>query len=68
MLSYTQNWGTYGSPFTSGMKEQVSGLFEINLPKDKLPFDISFTIAFDKGQVLKDNIGCFLKLSRSGIL
>lgn len=68
MLSYTQNWGTYGSPFTSGMKEQVSGLFEMNLPKDKLPFDISFTIAFDKGQVLKDNIGCFLKLSRSGLL
>ena len=38
------------------------------LPKGKLPFDISIAIAFDKGEMLKDNLGCFLKLSRSGIL
>ena len=36
--------------------------------KGKLPFDISFALAFDKGEMLKNNIGCFFKISKSGII
>jgi hypothetical protein len=67
MISYTQNWGTYSNKFENGMKEQLSGLFEIKLPMRKLPFDIGFALAIDKGEMLKDNVGCFFKLSKSGV-
>ena len=65
-LSYTQNWGTYSMKFPKGMREQFSGLLELDLPKGKLPFNVSFAFAIDKGEMLKDNVGCFLKISKTG--
>jgi hypothetical protein len=66
-LSYTQNWGTYSMKFPEGMREQFSGLLEVDLPINKLPFNISFAMAIDKGEMLQDNLGCFLKISKTGI-
>ena len=67
LLSYTQNWGRYAAPFEGGMKEQVSALLELHLPENKLPFDISFAVSVDQGELYKDNFGCFLKICKKGV-
>jgi len=53
--------------YSNPLKQQ-SYCLDIEVPKiKKLPFDISASIALDKGQYLKDNIGFNLKLTRNGI-
>jgi hypothetical protein len=43
-------------------------LLELKFPAKKLPFDIIASFAYDHGDMYKNNFGCMLKLSRSGIL
>eukprot|EP01029_Cantina_marsupialis_P011627 TRINITY_DN258_c1_g1_i4.p1 TRINITY_DN258_c1_g1~~TRINITY_DN258_c1_g1_i4.p1 ORF type:complete len:472 (+),score=0.72 TRINITY_DN258_c1_g1_i4:426-1841(+) len=66
-LTFSQNWGLYADKFEGGMKEQFSGMFEVHLPKHTLPFEMSFAITMDKGELYKDSFGCFLKISKHGI-
>lgn len=64
LLSYTKNFGTYSVPVDN--KNQVSGYFEMSLPKKTLPFDLTFGIAADQGSYLKDKWGAFVKISTDG--
>jgi hypothetical protein len=67
LISYSQNWGTYSSKFAGGMREQLSAMLELQLPNNTLPFEMSFAITMDQGEMYKDNIGCFLKIYKKGI-
>jgi len=66
--SYTQNWGTYGNPYKGGMKQQVSWITEFDIPASRIPFNISFAISGDHGDLLKHNIGLFIRIVKFGIL
>ncbi|RXQ94468.1 hypothetical protein EO244_09300 [Ancylomarina salipaludis] len=43
-------------------------LLELSLPQNKIPFDIQASIAYDTGDIYKNNLGFMLKLSRTGII
>ncbi|BAX78619.1 capsule assembly Wzi family protein [Labilibaculum antarcticum] len=65
LISYSQNWGTYGNQ--EGVREQLSAMLELQLPKNTLPFEMSFAITMDQGEMYKDNVGCFLRIYKKGI-
>ena len=65
MLSYSRNYGTYGSPMK---KNQLSGALEVTLPFKNLPFTVETGIYGDLGDLFKDNFGFTIKLSRKGKL
>ena len=67
LISYSQNWGTYSAKFENGMREQLSAMLELQLPGKLLPFEMSFAITMDQGEMYKDNIGCFLRIYKKGI-
>ncbi len=64
MLSYTQNQGTYRTPID---ENQVSAYLEMLVPQTKIPFDLSFGVAADRGGYLEDNFGAFVKISTAGL-
>lgn len=65
MLSYSDNIGTYSSPID---KKQVSAYFEMTVPVQlqKIPINITFGIASDKGELLQDSWGAFAKITTNG--
>ena len=65
MLSYSRNYGIYGSPMK---KNQFSGALEVTLPFKNLPFTVETGIYGDLGDLFKDNFGFTIKLSRKGKL
>jgi len=65
-FTFSKNYGTYSSPYTSSLN-QFSGVMEMTIPARKLPFKIDLACAVDKGELLKDNLGFFIRLSKSGI-
>ncbi|RZT96481.1 capsule assembly protein Wzi [Ancylomarina subtilis] len=68
-FSFSKNYGTNKDPFNpddSGLN-QFSGLIEVNLPVQKIPFQINLACAVDQGELLKDNMGFFIRLSKKGI-
>ncbi|MPQ46502.1 hypothetical protein GCQ56_05715 [Marinifilum sp. N1E240] len=65
-FTFSKNYGTYSSPYTSSLN-QFSGVMEVTVPARKLPFKIDLACAVDKGELLKDNLGFFIRLSKSGI-
>ncbi len=67
LLTYSQNWGRYAQPLDGGMQEQLSGLLELQLPEKTLPFEISFAISMDQGEMYKDNVGCCLRIYKKGV-
>ncbi|WP_321281332.1 capsule assembly Wzi family protein [Marinifilum fragile] len=66
-LTFSKNYGTYAVPYENSLN-QFSGLVELTIPAKKLPFKIDVACAMDKGKLLKDNLGFFIRLSKSGIL
>lgn len=65
-LTYTHNYGTYATPYTSTLN-QFSGLVEVNIPLKQLPFKLDVACALDKGELLGDNIGLWLRISKRGV-
>lgn len=70
-FSYSQNYGTYSSPFTNKdgkriSKPQFSFGAEFIAPNFNLPFNTALNIGFDKGDLLKNNFGFMLKIFKVG--
>lgn len=66
-LTFSKNYGTYNTPYASSLN-QFSGVVEMTIPTSKLPFKIDVACAVDKGELLKDNLGFFIRLSKSGFI
>ncbi|MFA8433519.1 MAG: capsule assembly Wzi family protein [Marinifilaceae bacterium] len=66
-FTYSKNHGTYFDPYASTLN-QFSGYVEVTIPASRIPFKIDFACAVDEGELLKDNIGLFVRLSKSGII
>lgn len=68
LLTKSNNWGTYGNPFTD-IRENISGLFEFTYsPKRFKGWSISASFAFDKGDLYNDNTGGMLSIRKTGII
>ena len=67
MLTYTINYGTYGSKLLEAPR-QLSGLLCVGIPAKRLPFRIEAGVYADYGSFLQDNIGLTLKITRQGKL
>ena len=68
LLSCTQNWGTYGQPFTE-VQKNTSFLAEVGYAPQQLPgWSFQLAFAFDRGELLGDNTGGMLTIRKSGIL
>jgi len=65
-FTYTHNYGTYNMPYTSTLN-QFSGLFEVNIPMEKIPFKLDVACALDKGELLGDNLGIWFRISKKGV-
>ncbi|MFA8451968.1 MAG: capsule assembly Wzi family protein [Bacteroidales bacterium] len=65
-FTYSKNYGTYAIPLVSENSglNQVSALAEVTLPTKKLPFRIDVACAVDKGELLKDNVGMYVRVYR----
>lgn len=69
MLTYTLNYGTYGSPLPDSPVRQFSFALETGIPDSrKLPFHIEAGVYGDFGNLLPDNAGFMLKFSRKSVL
>jgi len=69
-MTFSKNYGTFDNPFNpdnSGLN-QFSGLVEVTIPAKRIPFKIDLACAVDRGDLLKDNIGFFIRLSKTGLL
>ncbi|WP_111709665.1 capsule assembly Wzi family protein [Lutibacter citreus] len=62
-LTYTKYAGSFNTPIN---KNQFSPYLELNYKKNNFPFDISFGATGDLGDFLPNNLGGFLKLSKTG--
>ncbi|MBN1924997.1 MAG: hypothetical protein JW798_04110, partial [Prolixibacteraceae bacterium] len=63
-LTYTYNLGTYNTPFDPPAN-QFSFLLNLGYIKQKLPIDISLSLAADFGNLYQNRLGAMLKLSKS---
>lgn len=71
-MSYSLNYGLHHLPFKDGngqttTKPQFSFGLELVAPDLHLPFQTALNIGFDRGDLLKDNMGVMLKLYKTGI-
>ncbi|WP_461629824.1 capsule assembly Wzi family protein [Labilibaculum euxinus] len=66
-FTYSSNYGTYNIPYASKLK-QFSGYAEVNVPVKQIPFKIDLACALDRGKLLGDNLGFWIRLSKKGIL
>ena len=64
--TFSKNHGTYANPYSSTLN-QFSGIMEVTLPVKTIPFKIDLACAIDQGELLKDNVGFYIRLSKSGI-
>jgi hypothetical protein len=60
-FTLSKNYGRYVTPFEPALN-QFSGLIECTLPTKKLPFRIDVACAVDKGELLKDNVGVYVRV------
>ncbi|MRT94799.1 capsule assembly Wzi family protein [Ancylomarina sp. 16SWW S1-10-2] len=65
-LTFSKNYGTYYTPFES-TKNQFSGMLEVRVPSKNIPFKIDLACAVDQGELLEDNVGLFIRLSKTGL-
>ncbi|WP_251620488.1 capsule assembly Wzi family protein [Odoribacter lunatus] len=65
--SYSMNYGRYSSPLDNHPRQISLGL-ESTLPFHKLPFNIHLGVYQDCGDLLPNNFGITLKLTRQGTL
>lgn len=67
LLTHSNNWGTYDVPFTDILKN-MSGMAEVTLSPEKIKgWSITTSLAFDNGELLGDNFGGMLSISKTGI-
>jgi len=66
-FTYSKNYGTNDNPFSSSLN-QYSSYLEVNVPVRNIPFKIDLACALDQGELLGDNVGFMLRLSKSGII
>ncbi|PKQ64381.1 hypothetical protein BZG02_06075 [Labilibaculum filiforme] len=66
-LTFSNNFGTYSNPYSTSLS-QFSGLVEVRIPAKKIPFNIDLACALDEGELLKDKLGFFIRISKSGLL
>jgi len=67
-MTISKNYGTNANPFNpndSGLN-QFSGLVEVTILSQKLPFKIDLACTVDQGDLLKNNVGLFVRLSKTG--
>ena len=62
-LSYTTYPGWFNAPIN---EKQLSGVFELFINKQNLPFQLSIGAAIDSGDFLPNNVGGFIRLIKSG--
>ena len=67
MLTYTINYGTYGSKILDAPR-QLSGLLCVGIPAKRLPFRVEAGVYADYGSFFQDNIGLSVKITRKGKL
>lgn len=72
MGSYSRNYGTYNTPFYNKegeiiSKPQLSLGLQLTMPENKLPFNTSVSIGYDKGDLLKHHLGIMLSIFKTGI-
>ncbi len=63
-LTFTHNLGTYNVPFEPA-KNQFSMLLNLGYVKQKLPVDITLSLAADFGALYPNRVGAMLRLSKS---
>lgn len=72
MCSYSQNFGTHGTPFYNQDGERISkpqfsfGL-KLTVPEKEIPFGMALNLGFDKGDLLRNNFGMMLSIFKTGI-
>lgn len=72
MCSYSQNFGTHGTPFYNQEGERISkpqfsfGL-KLTVPEKEIPFGMALNLGFDKGDLLRNNFGMMLSIFKTGI-
>ena len=72
LCSYSLNYGTHSTPFRDEQnrpitKKQFSLGLQLTLPENKLPFNTTLNIGFDKGHLLENKFGAMLSISKTGI-
>ena len=68
LFTESYGWGTMDKPFLK-RKENFSSLVECIYKPEKLEgWQIALQAAFDKGDLYGNNLGCSLKISKSGII
>ena len=67
LLTKSNNWGTYGFPFTE-IKENTSGLVELTFrPAFMEKWSVTASFAFDKGKLYGSNYGGMITITRRNI-
>jgi hypothetical protein len=67
LLTKSNNWGTYGFPFTE-IKENTSGLVELTFrPAFMEKWSVTTSFAFDKGELYGSNYGGMITITRRNI-
>ena len=65
LLTFTENWGTYITPFDDVLK-QNSYLFEVSYqPKRFIGWSATLALAYDDGEVLGNSFGGKLRLRKT---
>jgi hypothetical protein len=68
LFTQMYGWGTMDNPFLK-RKSNFSSLIELMYePQNLKGWSAGFQLAFDKGDLYGDNLGCSLKVSKTGIL
>ena len=64
LVTYTKHFGTRGTPYDPP-QEQFSVLGEVNYQNRALPFTIGLSVASDIGNVIDNNYGMQLVLTKT---
>lgn len=63
-LTYSKNYGIYSSPLDP-VKNQFSGLLSLHYSPEKLPFNLSLSLATDQGTHLEKRSGISFSISKT---
>lgn len=68
LLTSSNNWGTYETPFTD-IKETLSAMFELTYYPQKLKgWSVTASYAFDNGDLYGNNNGGMISIRKNGVL
>jgi hypothetical protein len=66
MYTYSENWGTYLNPFNE-KKYTTSVVADITYTPCKSPWLFSLSLAFDKSDMVGNNLGAMVSVARTNI-